>query len=236
MASDSEKFPSVLNHTVTSTGSPTVTLQQGSISSRVSQNAVGRSSSASVMSTDHVDPPPGEGDGGDGGEGNVVEAGETGAPAEGGMVQTEQQLSALRDSLARKGKNSYYYAHTRVMDTPSWDGRQAPRRLANADSSPPAAKRPEKVANYAWANEKAKVKIYISVEGCSDIDDDHISLKWEPRCVDLQFSVPSGARRLHIPSLHDDITGATVRKKQDKFILTLMKKDEVTWFDLTSTR
>lgn len=48
MASDSEKFPSVLNHTVTSTGSPTVTLQQGSISSRVSQNVVGRSSSASV--------------------------------------------------------------------------------------------------------------------------------------------------------------------------------------------
>lgn len=28
----------------------------------------------------------------------------------------------------------------RVMDTPSWDGRQAPRRLANADSLPPAVK------------------------------------------------------------------------------------------------
>lgn len=28
----------------------------------------------------------------------------------------------------------------RVMDTPSWDGREAPRRLANADSLPPAVK------------------------------------------------------------------------------------------------
>lgn len=188
------------------------------------------------MSTDHVDPPPGEGDGGESGEGNAPE---TGTPAEGGegeMVQTEEQLSALRDSLARKGKNSYYYAHTRVMDTPSWDGRQAPRRLANADSLPPAVKRPEKVTNYAWANEKAKVKIYVPVEGCSAIDDANISLKWEARCVDLQFDIPSGARRLHIPSLHDDITGATMRKKQDKFILTLVKKDEVTWYDLTSTR
>lgn len=36
--------------------------------------------------------------------------------------------------------------------------------------------RPEKVTNYAWANEKAKVKIYVPVEGCSAIDDAHISL------------------------------------------------------------
>lgn len=35
------------------------------------------------------------------------------APAEGGAVQAETQPSALRDNLARKGKNSYYYAHTR---------------------------------------------------------------------------------------------------------------------------
>lgn len=28
-------------------------------------------------------------------------------------TQSEEQLSALRDNLARKGKNSYYYAHNR---------------------------------------------------------------------------------------------------------------------------
>lgn len=38
--------------------------------------------------------------------------------------------------------------------------------------------------------------------------------KWEARCVDLEVRLPSGNRRLHIPSLHDDITGATLRKKQ----------------------
>lgn len=33
--------------------------------------------------------------------------------------------------------------------------------------------------------------------------------------MDLEVTLPSGgARRLHIPSLHDDITGATLRKKQ----------------------
>ncbi|CAM9837635.1 unnamed protein product [Discosporangium mesarthrocarpum] len=43
-------------------------------------------------------------------------------------------VSALRENIARKGKNSYYYAHGRVMDTPSWDGRQAPRLLKTAGS------------------------------------------------------------------------------------------------------
>ncbi|CAM9380429.1 unnamed protein product [Hapterophycus canaliculatus] len=122
------------------------------------------------------------------------------------------------------------------MDTPSWDGRQAPRRLGTASPTQPAPKKPEKVTNYAWANERAKVKIYVPLEGCSEIDDDNISLKWEARCVDLEVTLPSGGgRRLHIPSLHDDITGASLRKKQDKLILTLVKKDEVTWYDLTST-
>eukprot|EP00903_Cladosiphon_okamuranus_P015675 g14473.t1 len=157
-------------------------------------------------------------------------------PVDGETAQTEEQMSALRENLARKGKNSYYYAHDRVMDTPAWDGRQAPRRLGTASPTQSAPKKPEKVTNYAWANEKKKVKIYVPQEGCSEIDDASISLKWEARCVDLEVTLPSGgARRLHIPSLHDDITGATLRKKQDKLIVTLVKKDEVNWYDLTST-
>lgn len=34
-------------------------------------------------------------------------------PVEGKNAQTEAQLSALRENLARKGRNSYYYAHGR---------------------------------------------------------------------------------------------------------------------------
>lgn len=36
--------------------------------------------------------------------------------------------------------------------------------------------KPEKVTNYAWANEKAKVKIYVPQKGCSEIDDANITL------------------------------------------------------------
>ncbi|CAM9382065.1 unnamed protein product [Ectocarpus sp. 12 AP-2014] len=166
----------------------------------------------------------------------AVPAGDDGRETPQEEQQTEEQLSALRENLARKGKNSYYYAHDRVMDTPSWDGRSAPRRLATTSATKPAPKKAEKVTDYAWANEKAKVKIYVPLEGCEDVEDDSISLKWEARCLDLEVTLPSGvARRLHIPSLHDDITGATFRKKKSKMIVTLVKKDEVTWYDLTST-
>lgn len=38
--------------------------------------------------------------------------------------------------------------------------------------------------------------------------------KWEARCVDLEVCLSTGTRRLHIASLHDEITGATFRKKE----------------------
>ncbi|CAM9881612.1 unnamed protein product [Ascophyllum nodosum] len=53
------------------------------------------------------------------------------------------------------------------------------------------------------------------MEGCGVIEERNVSLKWEARCVDLEIEMPSGPRRLHIPSLHDEITGAHFRKKED---------------------
>lgn len=43
--------------------------------------------------------------------------------------------------------------------------------------------RPQMVTNYAWANEKAKVKIYVPMEGCSAVDDSDICLVSPRRCV-----------------------------------------------------
>ncbi|CAM9888404.1 unnamed protein product [Choristocarpus tenellus] len=67
------------------------------------------------------------------------------------------------------------------MDAPLWDGQQAPRLLTAGDS--PAlntprkkAKRVENITNYAWSNEKTKVKIYVPVEGVEKLDDELVSL------------------------------------------------------------
>lgn len=51
------------------------------------------------------------------------------------MSDEEQELSALRDSIKRKGNNSYYYAHApqTVESVPAptvWDGNINPKLLA----------------------------------------------------------------------------------------------------------
>ena len=40
------------------------------------------------------------------------------APAE-----EASSISALRDNIASKGKNAYYYAHSHKADGPAWDGK-----------------------------------------------------------------------------------------------------------------
>jgi hypothetical protein len=40
------------------------------------------------------------------------------------IEQTEEQLSALRENIQRKGNNSYYYAHGSKIDGPAWDGKE----------------------------------------------------------------------------------------------------------------
>ena len=37
---------------------------------------------------------------------------------------TTENLSALRENIERKGKNSYYYAHSTPINAPKWDGNE----------------------------------------------------------------------------------------------------------------
>jgi len=87
-------------------------------------------------------------------------------------------------------------------------------------------------ASYAWADEKKSVKIYVDYEGADQVDDNDISLENTKTSIDFTVSLPDVDHKLVVPSLNNDIDNVTYKKKNDKFVLTLKKSSEMSWFDL----
>ena len=101
--------------------------------------------------------------------------------------------SALQDNIERKGKNSYYFAHSHKADGPAWDGKVEPKLLSRMsvssltenDSVDPNISKPAKtkssfdysrsnITTYAFLDDGAKIKLYIELENvgeqCADSD------------------------------------------------------------------
>lgn len=145
--------------------------------------------------------------------------------------QEEARLSALRDSIARKGTNSYYYAHGPKIDGPVWDGREEPRSLgvsSEASSSTSSVRLARSFDSYAWADEGRSIKIYIDFEGAADVADEHITLTTS--ALSVEFWIRD--RKLLLSPLHAEVASATYKKKDASFVLTIKKSEEVTWHSL----
>lgn len=110
--------------------------------------------------------------------------------------RTEEELSALRDSIKRKGNNSYYYGHApRSIDSlPApevWDGNEEPKLLAvsSAPSSSSKSALPIVTLEYSYADDKNNVKLYIEFPEADTLRDDQIRLECEGTLfkIHLQF-------------------------------------------------
>ena len=162
--------------------------------------------------------------------GGLEKMSEGGASASASAAAEEERLSALRDSIARKGNNSYYYAHGPKIDGPVWDGKEEPRLLSVGEASPSSSvKLAQSFESYAWADEKRCVKIYIDYDGAGEVQDEQISLK-QTSASSVEFWARD--RKLLLSPLHDEIASATYKKKDASFVLTLKKSEEVTWHSL----
>lgn len=148
--------------------------------------------------------------------------------------QEEERLSALRDSIARKGTNSYYYAHGPKIDGPVWDGREEPRSLgvsSEASSSTSSVRLARSFDSYAWADEGRSIKIYIDFEGAADVADEHITLTTS--ALSVEFCIRDAwNRKLFLSPLHAEVASATYKKKDASFVLSIKKSEEVTWHSL----
>ena len=198
-------------------------------------------------------------------------------------TQPEEDLSALRDNIERKGKNAYYFAHAKTANGPKWDGKIEPKLLSvssnisnvssvssSASMSKLSLMAKSNITNYAFLDDGAKVKIYVNLPGVGNCDDDNITIDFTERSLCLtvkDYAITSSSasastskeeedgeedkgelimdsapetvkeiveerkedRCLTFAKLYGDIEKATFKKKPDKVIITLKKKDVSKW-------
>jgi len=147
---------------------------------------------------------------------------------------TEAELSALRDNIERKGKNSYYYAHGPKIDGPKWDGKEAPRLLSAVSSEHTPKQRPSRtLTEYAWGDGKRLVTIYLDFENAENIPDESLSVSTTAESVSFQISDHNGTDyKLLIDNLQAEVSGAVIKKKEGQFRINLRKLDESPWYTL----
>lgn len=146
-------------------------------------------------------------------------------------------LSALQDSIARKGTNSYYYAHGPKINGPAWDGCEQPRLIEKSESPMMSVDTSKcltvNLPNYAWADEKKVVKVYVDFECANEIPDDDIILERKGNdLVELSIRKEDKIYKLILDSLNESIVDASMKKKTDKIVLSLKKENETSWFKL----
>jgi hypothetical protein len=142
--------------------------------------------------------------------------------------------SALQDNIDRKGKNSYYFAHAHKATGPKWDGKPEPKLLSKQSSdglgSPQSTSfdvNKSNLTKYSFCDDGSKVKLYIDLEGVGEkCTDEDVTL--ESSCRSLSLVVQkykSEPQTLCFTRLSADITGASVRVKTDRIVVTLVKAD-----------
>jgi hypothetical protein len=151
--------------------------------------------------------------------------------------------SALQDNIARKGKNSYYFAHAHKANGPKWDGKAEPKLLMKQSLSreelmqekktPSFAYHKSNITSYAFLNEEKVVKLYITMEQVGEkCTEEDIQLDWDESSLSLVVKnfKEDEDQCLSFGKLTAKIVDAKYKLKKDKIILTLKKEKEgVEW-------
>ncbi|KAH8097864.1 hypothetical protein JL720_782 [Aureococcus anophagefferens] len=163
------------------------------------------------------------------------ERGERGAATKDrGVITTKApSKNAIADSIARKGGNSYYFAHGE-------QGRAEKTKVSvKVDTAPvkleTSARREvpiTEVREFGFAEEDggAKISVYVPAKGAAAIADDDVTLLWDDTSVVLRFWHQGHKRQLDLPGrkgpfirtrgrMDCKVKQCKLKKKPDKLVL-----------------
>mmetsp|Transcript_10170 Transcript_10170/g.14384 ORF Transcript_10170/g.14384 Transcript_10170/m.14384 type:complete len:158 (+) Transcript_10170:83-556(+) len=154
-------------------------------------------------------------------------------------------MSALRDNVEKKGKNSYYYAHEKVIDGPKWDGNREPRLLYRTASNSPtpvhkSLNASNHLKNYSWSDDISKATVYISLEETEEgekvqLSEEDFVLNWTNNSVSIDIKKNPYLEvwhKLEITRLFGEIVDCRVKLKEGRVLLVLVKKEKGPWSSL----
>lgn len=147
----------------------------------------------------------------------------------------DEEQSALRDNIEKKGSNAYYYAHGSTANGPEWDGKEEPRLLStssteNGESSPRSC---TSIREYSWGDGKKIVTVYVDFQKALSVGEDKLDVQTTADTVTFCIMNFEGRDyKLFIDKLNGEIESASVKVKDAQFKIVLKKKEESPWFNL----
>nr|CEO95454.1 hypothetical protein PBRA_004180 [Plasmodiophora brassicae]SPR00327.1 unnamed protein product [Plasmodiophora brassicae] len=145
------------------------------------------------------------------------------------------RVSALRDSVAKKGSNSYYYAWNNLDLSREHEFRPRLVKAGAAATSVPA--RPTvTIAKYAWSDDGKAVRVYVDLEGVGSLPADNVRSQFSARSFSIEVGDLNGTDyRLAVVELDGEAVPerCAVRVKPNMVVVSLHKaKPEHKWFAL----
>ena len=173
-------------------------------------------------------------------------------PPANGLKTEDPTKSALKESIKKKGQNSYYYAHN--YEGQNFNDQNAktfygdgliyggePTLIEKRDE-PKVEKKPEiitkKIAKYSWLDEDAKVKVYIELDQFpTQITKAMCDVKFEEFSAEIKIVDENGTNHiLNLAKLYDKIEPekSSWRFSEGKRVSVTFKKWlETKWHHLT---
>lgn len=159
---------------------------------------------------------------------------DNGLPNAGKQEQITADIAAnkLKTNIAKKGDNAYYYAHKNTNSAAAIVRNEPPKLLETVKTTVIAVGGGTQFDTFAWADSTKTVSVYIPFPQAESVDDSQIKITSEQLSFRFELIHDTNQFWLVKPKLHGTIQSATWKKKKDKFVITLQKKDVKVWHRL----